>query len=780
MNSPDTGRERYRVGGLTIDVGTRSVMRAGQYVSLPKRSFELLLALVRSAPNVLETDELIEQVWHGAVVSPETITQRIKLLRQAIGDDAHNPNYVGLVRGQGYRLIADVDLLEHETPTVAPANKRTLVWGTIAAVSVILGWLFLGEQDRDDSTVDIVEPPAKSIAILPLTNFGGPDDEVFSRGIPDTILHKLVNIDELIVIARTSSFAYADSELSASEIGRNLGVRYLLEGSVLHAGNTLRISARLVDTSDASYAWSIERELPINDVLEVENQIVLEIVDALKLTLHSESRARILAHGTENVPAYLAYQRGVSAIEGQSLAGAHEAELHFHEALELDPEYARAWVGLARVNNLLKVYGELDVENGAQQIYDYATKALEYDPGLGEAYLQIARRYLSPLTMTTDADHLSEVRQMIQKAAELSPGHPSIMRMQAAVTCASSSRNLECIATKKRLLREALRRDPESSQLYTSLAGTLIELGEMNAAIETLHEALRRSPEFPYGNWMLAWISWEIGEPDWPKAAACLAKGANADPSNMTMRASIAALNMDAGLTQRANGLMQSISNKHGSYDSWLLYLEFINHLRNGETNKARPLTWQIAPDIAAYTGQSELVYSVLVDDALATGQVDIAKTLLDSRIEFSNRLFAQYEDGLIKGRSSAYAAIALARLYLATGEYENANALVAGSLELFEREIAGNSPWVGPNTNAYALSLLLSGERDQALQELSKLPDTYLRRAWFLAENPAFESLREEPAFRDTVARIDAHIGEFRDVMGSDAADSINCLPGI
>jgi len=145
------------------------------------------------------------------------------------------------------------------------------------------------------------------------------DDEFLSIGIPDTLLNKLAHLDDVIVIARTSSFSFRDSSADAMAIGRMLNVHYLLEGSVQRDGDEIRIIAQLIKTGDASHAWSFERRLEIDDIFSMQDEFVLEIAHALEVTLQDKQREKLLANGTDSVPAYLLIR--ISPAPGLALPG---------------------------------------------------------------------------------------------------------------------------------------------------------------------------------------------------------------------------------------------------------------------------------------------------------------------------------------------------------------------------------------------------------------------------------------------------------------------------
>src|SRR5436190_7638714 len=220
--------ERYLLGAdLCLDVGRQQLERNGSEIALAKLSFGFLLALVRAAPNVVTYDELMAQVWPGLVVAPETITQRAKLLRDALGDSERSSRLIRGIRGRGYILscavlpyIAD-DAATHQLPQ--PAHP----------VSV------------------------PSIAVLPFQNMSGDvHQEYFADGVSEDIITALSRFHELVVISRGSSFSFNGKGLDHRQISQNLGVQYMLSGSMRKIGNRIRVSAELTDSGSNVQVWS--------------------------------------------------------------------------------------------------------------------------------------------------------------------------------------------------------------------------------------------------------------------------------------------------------------------------------------------------------------------------------------------------------------------------------------------------------------------------------------------------------------------------------------------
>jgi TolB-like protein/DNA-binding winged helix-turn-helix (wHTH) protein len=299
-------------------VRRQRVTRDGETLGLSPLSFELLLALLRAAPDLVSLNELMRRVWPGIVVSPETVSQRVKLVRNALGDDAGAPRYIAGVRGRGYRVIARVSPLEpvaaptatapapsrappdgaelpaeaaHATPSAASAGGsprlegRVRAWvvfatGAVLAIAALAYPTGAGSPDsaRSAATRGMAEVRAgNSLAVLPFANLAGDAaSRTFGAGLAEEILHRLSRSRGLRVLARTSSFAHGDSGLDARTLQALLGVRYLLEGSIRREGSELRVTVQLVDESGFR-VWSGAWRRKVRDGFAVQDEIAAAV-----------------------------------------------------------------------------------------------------------------------------------------------------------------------------------------------------------------------------------------------------------------------------------------------------------------------------------------------------------------------------------------------------------------------------------------------------------------------------------------------------------------------
>jgi len=370
--------ERYRIGDLALDSGSREVSRGRQQILLPNLSFELLLELARSAPNVVAMDDLMTRVWHGVVVSPDTVAKRVELLRHALGDDSHVPRYVGLVRGHGYRLL----------PTVQREREGGFRFGLAASIAaaaliaVALIWLAVETQPRT---------LVNSVAVLPFVSMSEtPQDEYFADGLTEELVHSLASIPGLKIIGRTSSFYYKGRNEDLRAIGKTLGVAYVLEGSVRRAGDRLRVTVQLVKTADGYHLWSETYDRTVDDILEIQGDIARGVARALRRGLLSDAQPFVAAHRTSDPLTYALYLKALKLVNEDDSEALTQAQAVLEQVLEQDPQFLAAWNRLASVHiHRLMAYDQTypyTWDQGWQRVQDAVGKALVLDPDSAYAH----------------------------------------------------------------------------------------------------------------------------------------------------------------------------------------------------------------------------------------------------------------------------------------------------------------------------------------------------------------------------------------------------------
>ncbi len=432
--------QRFRVGEWLVEPSLGRLTRGGEQVSIRPKVMDLLVCLARKQNQVVSADDMIDELWAGAVVTSESVYFSINQLRKALGDDKSDPTYIETISKRGYRLIAAVET----GVTGTPARGRSLLprpaaLAGLAGLAALLLLAVFGTGFFDGG----VEPPlavpgvpAKSIAVLPFVNMSSdPEQEYFSDGISEEILNVLAQVPDLQVAARTSSFLVQKQNLDISEIARQLKVSTVLEGSVRKFGNRIRISAQLINAADGFHIWSETYDRELDDLFAVQDEISRAIVGSLKehlgLAGDPVAPAPRVATVTEAYDLYLQGRYHLNAVISPSLTVPRIEEAYiardlFMAALEIAPDFAPAWAGLARATSWCGMGAEMgfevntdggrapvDPEKASQDIRKYTARAFELGPNLAE--VQFVYGYF------TDIDELELGLKHLTRAIEINP-----------------------------------------------------------------------------------------------------------------------------------------------------------------------------------------------------------------------------------------------------------------------------------------------------------------------------------------------------------------------
>ncbi len=416
MNTGQVTPERFRIGDMELDTGTVSVYRTATEIELPKLSFDLLLCLTRHAPNVVDTDTLMREVWGQVVVGEETVKQRVKLLRKALGDSSETPKYIASVRGRGYRLIATVEPLTELTPVSLPTRNRYRLAIVVAiAVTTLIAVGLMNRLERlDEQTVtqSVDQSVARRIAVLPFDNFSGNEgDEYLAEGITEDIISALAQIEGLKVIARTSSMRYRNSGLRVSDIARELMVGTVIEGSVQRFGDDLKVTVQLIDALSEEHYWAKAYDISLAKLPEMQLGVASSVAVSLEATLSKTVIEALQRGSTEVSAAYDAYLKGRVYYRRWNRQDNETALAFYQQAIELDPDFALAYAGIA--NGYALRASRFGVgEEWAEKAIQQAELALSINPVLPEAYKALG-------IVSFDSGHYQKALGHSLKALEL-------------------------------------------------------------------------------------------------------------------------------------------------------------------------------------------------------------------------------------------------------------------------------------------------------------------------------------------------------------------------
>ena len=580
----------------------------------------------------------------------------------------------------------------------------------------------------------------RSIAVLPFANRSAREEDVFFvDGIHDDILTQLARIGSLTVISRTSVERFRNTMRSTREIGALLGVRHILEGGVQRAGDSVRINVQLIDVATDAHLWAqtYDRELTTANIFAIQNEISFAIANALQAALSPEERQQLETTPTDNLPALEAYFLGRQAAAKRTTASLAEAARHFERAIELDPGYALAYVGLAETHAMQIMYSDAPTEQQRNLARPLIDRALAIDDRLGEAYLVKA-------VLRTDP---AEREALYKQGLELAPGYATGHQWYGEFLI-YYGRAEEALVQ----LREAARLDPLSSIIRAKLGDTLQSLGRFDEARESYEASLKLDPNFAFTHYSLGDLAWFVdGRLD--EAVRHIGEAARLDPGNPLYPAYLAALWSDLGDDAEAQRWIQVASAVPGSgyfVNSTAIYIKWNHGDRAGALADAEAILAEVPTDAFA-------LWTLALDDLdRGTGDAAVAR-YLDAYPAFRDEAEVAIDP------SNYYAAIDFGYVLLATGETARGRHLLERCLEHLATRprLSSRGYWM----NDVRIHAML-GDDEQALSALTEAVDAGWRVYWriYLPHDPALAALRERPKFPAIVARLEADMAAQRE----------------
>lgn len=452
----------YEFGPFRLDAAEYVLLRNGQIIALTPKVFETLLVLVENSGHVVDKNKLYKQVWPDAFVEETNLTKNISILRKILSDGDAERSFIETVPKRGYRFVV-------------PVRK-------------------CGAEHTEGGSESVVSLD-KKIAVLPFANFSAdPENDYFCDGLAEEILNALAKIKGLKVAARTSSFSFREKSVDVGEIGAALGVNTVLEGSVRKSGNRLRITAQLINALDGFHIWSGQYDRELSDIFEVQDDITLAIVDSLKLTLLGDQRTNVLRRYTENTKAYSLYLQGRFFWNKRTTDDVIQALRYFEAAIDLDPNYALAYTGIADCYNAAGFSYDLGLppDELISRAKSAAAKAFAIDQTLAEAQTSLA---YAKLLFDWDFE---EAEALFRRALELNPNYANARHWYTHLLMALS-RVDEALAEGER----ALELDPLNAVMNTHLGWHFICTREFDLAIAQFQRTLTLDSKFVAAHWYL-------------------------------------------------------------------------------------------------------------------------------------------------------------------------------------------------------------------------------------------------------------------------------------
>ena len=423
----------YEFDDFRLDPKKRVLRLGHEPVPLTPKAFEMLLVLVQSEGVLMTKEELMKAVWADSFVEESNLTQVVFVLRKALGETADR-RYILTVQGKGYRFAADVKVVPGNGEGESSGVSSPLPVGTGASAPIQPEAQYPGQSsghplrrrsDRSASkrrwlylagalTILLLgvvagtlrrfggrTPPQEAhgrvmLAVLPFQNLtGDAGQDYLSDGMTEEMISQMGDLDpqHLGIIARTSVMHYKNSQAPLDQIGRELGVQYVLEGSVRRDSDKVRITAQLVQMKDQTHVWARQYDRNVDSLLVLQSEIALEIADEIRLTLGDskpKTAPRQASYSPKTSEAYDLYLRGRYFWNQRTVEGFHRAIEYFQQSISKDANNARAYAGLADAYTLLTSYSGVPPTELMPKARDAALKALKLDESLSEAHTSLA------------------------------------------------------------------------------------------------------------------------------------------------------------------------------------------------------------------------------------------------------------------------------------------------------------------------------------------------------------------------------------------------------
>ena len=449
---------RYLFEKYSFDTARRELRRGSDVIAVTPQVFDLLDYLIRHRERVVTKDDLIGAIWNGRVVSDAALTTRLNAARSAIGDSGEEQRLIKTLPRKGFRFVGQVR--EVASPEDAPESAPALP----------------------------VEP---SIAVLPFANMSGdPEQEYFADGMVEEITTALSRFGWLFVIARNSSFTFKGKAVDIKEVGRRLGVRYVLEGAVRKASGKVRITCQLIESATGAHIWADKFERDMTDIFALQDEVTLAVISAIRPKLFQAEIALSRRRRPEDLTAYDLHLQAVHRAVRSSRESLAEALQLLQRALELDPGFAAAaaLAGACHMENVLRSYA-IDPQferKEAVRLMRLALRLDRHDPDT------LATAALISALLVGDCE--AEI-EMADRAIALNPNSYYIWDRRGWVykiagQPAEAIRSFEC----------AMRMSPVDPQLFTTFTGmgfAFVELRRFDEAVVAGRKALRQNPSHP-------------------------------------------------------------------------------------------------------------------------------------------------------------------------------------------------------------------------------------------------------------------------------------------
>src|ERR1700730_6355498 len=491
-----------------LDTANQCLWRGQERVPIPPKAYDVLRYFVENPGRLITQDEILEQLWTDSYVNPEVLRKYILDIRKILGDRPDKPEFIETVTKRGYRFIAPVieesaaeprdsnmsqateENVEHETaPSEQDSSlgKRRLWKLAIIPVLAVVAAAAIGAYFRLARNANAPSLNNPSIAVLPFADMSpAQDQEYFSDGLAEQLIHDLYRVPGLKVVGRSSACQFRGKNEDLRDVGRKLGVANILEGSVRREGTHVRITANLIKADDGFQLWSQTYDREINDIFAVQDEIALAATEALQLELlggNGQPAASNLR--SANPEAYQAYlQARYFRARGKDKRDLDKALSYADQAIKLDANYATAWAQRSQVLETMAGLGLIENTEGFRRARESAKKAIALDPNLATGYMAMGM-----VQINHDWDW-EGAEISFRRAGLLEPGSADVLGHRAYL-----ARNLGRVDEAIELYKQAIALDPLKANFHLALGYELYIVGRYEEARATLQRAQELNPQ---------------------------------------------------------------------------------------------------------------------------------------------------------------------------------------------------------------------------------------------------------------------------------------------
>ena len=523
MNSSYKGRN-FVFGDFQLHAYDGRLRRIpdGHCIVLPPTLLEILLTLVEDAGQVVAKQQFLDRVWPGRVVEEGNLARNVSNLRKILEDDAQHPRYIETAAGRGYRFVAEVsEEAATETPVKTPADPEfsnrgfrftaLVASGLVLCVAAVT--TFITSPSNPSGTADSQKAlQIRSLAVLPFENLSGdPAQDWFADGMTEELISTLAGIAELDLTSRTSSIQYRNGDKALPTIARELGVRGIIEGSVLRSAAQVRLSVRLIDAESDRSLWSASFEREVSESFSMHGEIVVQLADQLGIELPSAQELRLNRQAPINEVAHEAYLLGRYFKNKRTVDSLQQAIAYFDRAIEVEPEFSRAYAAKADAYLSLASW-----QGPSRELWPKARSAADAAIALdrNDAEALVVR---AGALLCHDLD-AQAAEPIFLQALDLNPNNTlSIHRYSYSLM--TQGRFDESI----RWARKALRLDPVSAGLNVALGQRFHYARQYEEAVKQLEHALALNPTYPEAHRVLGLVHLQTGKASEAIAALKLA-----------------------------------------------------------------------------------------------------------------------------------------------------------------------------------------------------------------------------------------------------------------